>query len=266
MSAPAAGTVSAKARVGDVFRLVMAGPAVSDAAVRLWLLYRAHHIDGRGAYLADDQAAKRLGCSTRKVQRVRGELVHMKALVVVKHGPNPPSYYPLPLADDSPRMATQDLPPVASQAGKDSPHDSPPVTPIHNEIPVLNRSTLPPPPPSEESPVGDAGGSAQPPAASPKPSKKPNRGNWLEPFADAWRDRFGAAPDHGYLAGTFSPLVDKHGTDEVLERWRYYLAGCSEVRFASPRKFAGTYDSWSPAVDPAVLRALWERDRATVPA
>ena len=121
---------------------------VTDREIRLWLWYRRHHIqDERGAYVSDGVTAQALGWGLRKVQRTRAALLQHGLLHVVRRGPSPPRYYPLPLPKespgtatyDSPNMATQDSPEVAKQKTKDSPHDSPNMAPPIEE-PSLNRN------------------------------------------------------------------------------------------------------------------------------
>ncbi len=101
----------AKARLADVFALVCDSD-VSDPELRLWLHYRQHHIDDRGAFISDAATTTALGWSARKLQDVRASLVRHALLVVVPRGPRPPARYPCRHPHASQSRVTQ-----ASQSG-----------------------------------------------------------------------------------------------------------------------------------------------------
>ena len=115
--------VPPKARTTDVYRL-LDNPDIEDREIRLWLWYRRHHIDDRGAYVSDAATIKALGWGPRKVQQVRAELVANGLLKIVRRGPKPQAYFPLPLAKDSQDIAPQDSHVFATQNRKDSHDDS----------------------------------------------------------------------------------------------------------------------------------------------
>jgi len=94
--------------------------------------------------------------------------------------------------------------------------------------------------------------------------KKSSSPNWLAPFWDAWRAQYGGDPTAGVLAKALDPLKAEHGADAVLANWRQYLAK-TPAQYASAQKFAQTYGSWGPEVDPAIARALRESAQASGP-
>ncbi len=115
MSTPSA----PKARLADVFALVC-DPDVSDAELRLWLHYRQHHIDGRGAFISDPATTTALGWTARKVQYVRARLVRHALLEVVPRGPQPPARYPCRHPKESQHSATQESQHSATQESQHS--------------------------------------------------------------------------------------------------------------------------------------------------
>ena len=121
-----------KARVTDALHL--ASEDVSDAEIRLWLWYRKHHIGERGAYISDPATAGALGWSERKVQHVRAALDSHGLLRIVRRGPKPPAYYPLPPVRDSQTTASHGSQPITSQQPKDSQHDSQNIAPTIKEL------------------------------------------------------------------------------------------------------------------------------------
>ena len=134
-------------------------PALSDAAVRLWVWYRRHHVGDLGAYVSDPQTARALRWSERKVQRVRGKLHATGYLAIIHRGPNPPGYYPILPGAASPPVATLASPSVTTlvspfvarvtaldlasdsrdrreDSPQDSPQDSPFLAPVYKDEPV----------------------------------------------------------------------------------------------------------------------------------
>ena len=124
-------------------------------------------------------------------------------------------------------MATQASPSVATQETKDSPHDSPFVSPtIEDSKPSLNRTNY-----------------------NTRPEKKREqqgkKSTWLTPFMNAWRERYGGEPAAGPLAQAMKPLVEKHDAREALRRWEAYLSQ-TDPAYASPARFSSTFLSWEP--------------------
>lgn len=69
---------------------------------------------------------------------------------------------------------------------------------------------------------------------------------WLTPFWDLWIARFGPAskPPAGKMAKTLKPLVDLHGTEDVEQRWKYFLAQ-QDPQYLSVPRFGEMYGVWS---------------------
>ena len=112
-----------KARVGDILA-VAADNAISDREVRLWVWYRKHHVDSRGAFVSDARTAEALGWSRRTVIRVRERMVKHGILKVCRNGPRPSSYFPLPRPSEVTRAAQQHVTPAPLHGvTTEPPHD-----------------------------------------------------------------------------------------------------------------------------------------------
>ena len=68
---------------------------------------------------------------------------------------------------------------------------------------------------------------------------------WLTPYIEAWERQYGGTPVAGVLAGYLRPLEKLHGPEDVVARWKAYLAKADPL-YASPSRFAQTYGSWKP--------------------
>lgn len=75
-----------------------------------------------------------------------------------------------------------------------------------------------------------------------KPSPSAPRESWLTPFWDAWVAAFDGEPNGGQLARYLKPLVDEHGEQEVVWRWKRYLAQSDGK--ASANHFTSTWGVW----------------------
>jgi len=230
-----------KAPISAVWRIVRLSTS-SDAAVRLWLFYRSLHVDA-GAYPADPTTANVLGWSQRKVQGARAELVRVGLLVVRQRGPRPPAYFPLDPAalkgsQSIASLGSQDAASLESEGSQEG---------SQNSVVTYKERTC------------------KPVKLSPKGPEKPGRDTWLTPFFDVWKAQYGGSPPGGRFAAAFKPLVDEHGADAVVEAWRNYVADTPAKFNPAPEKFVATFGSWSLAADPAIVRALRERDRAKAP-
>lgn len=73
--------------------------------------------------------------------------------------------------------------------------------------------------------------------------------NWVASFCDAWLERFQGIAPGGRIGRALKPLRGKHADEEILTRWKTYLAA-TEAQFASPEKFAQTFGDWDPAGTP----------------
>jgi len=67
--------------------------------------------------------------------------------------------------------------------------------------------------------------------------------NWLAPYLQAWKDRYGGAGSAGQLARHLRPVEAEHGSGRTLRAWTAYLAQ-TEARFANASRFATTFGSW----------------------
>ena len=69
--------------------------------------------------------------------------------------------------------------------------------------------------------------------------------NWLTPYLDAWTAKAGngSKPIPGKMAKYLGPLHTEFGDDQVLARFRYYLAQ-TKPDYLSVAKFSETYGSW----------------------
>lgn len=76
---------------------------------------------------------------------------------------------------------------------------------------------------------------------------------WLTPYWDAWIAQYQGTPNGNILANAMKPLEEKNGAEEVLRRWKIYLAE-TPGRFASPKKFAATWADWITSSDPTAVR------------
>ena len=68
---------------------------------------------------------------------------------------------------------------------------------------------------------------------------------WLTSYMKAWEEHYGGVPAAAVLANYMRPLEVKHGADEVLARWKAYLAKADPL-YASASRFSQTYGSWKP--------------------
>ncbi len=227
----------AKARLADVFALVCDSD-VSDPELRLWLHYRQHHIDGRGAFISDAATTTALGWSARKLQDVRASLVRHGLLVVVPRGPQPPARYPCRHPKASHPGVTQASHPGVTQQELGSHVGShveshPGVTPIYEPSKPVNRNKMK---------AADAADAlferfikAYPKRAGNDP-KKPARKTW-----DA-RIKQGVDPEV-MIAGVeryarFCDATDKTGTEYVKQA----------KSWLSP-DYEGWLQSWDPPVN-----------------
>jgi hypothetical protein len=81
----------------------------------------------------------------------------------------------------------------------------------------------------------------------------------LTPFCDLWVAQYGGTPQAGWLAKALKPLVDEHGPDETIRRWRYYLSQ-TPAEYASPTRFAATWGRWDPETEPPSQLGIAEGD------
>lgn len=65
---------------------------------------------------------------------------------------------------------------------------------------------------------------------------------WLSVYGEAWESALGGRPPWGQLARFVKPLRDAYGEDEVLRRFKIYLADAG--KYASPTRFAQTFGLW----------------------
>lgn len=91
--------------------------------------------------------------------------------------------------------------------------------------------------PEERRDRGEAEAETESSSASPK--------NWVASFCDAWLDRFQGIAPGGRIGRALKPLRGKHADDDILARWKTYLAA-TEAQFASPERFAQTFGEWDP--------------------
>lgn len=96
-----------------------------------------------------------------------------------------------------------------------------------------------------ESPNGSVGRGRKPASKT----RGGGRQTWLTPFGDAWLKRVGGEPIWGAMATALRKLVEKHGADEVVGIWRYYLEN-TEPQFCSPQSFASKYGTWKKRQQP----------------
>lgn len=72
------------------------------------------------------------------------------------------------------------------------------------------------------------------------------RPTWLTPYAAAWKARFGGEMPIGPAATALAPLRKEHGDEELLRRWKNYLAVASP-EYVNPARFASTWARWDTA-------------------
>ena len=108
----------AKVPAHKVWHIVNA--PLKDRGRVLWIWYRRHHIDERGAFVSDDATAARLGWSRRKVQYARADLIRAGYLIAVPRGPGPQAYYPTLPELETHTAAPQESQPDASQPSQGS--------------------------------------------------------------------------------------------------------------------------------------------------
>jgi len=73
--------------------------------------------------------------------------------------------------------------------------------------------------------------------------------NWLSPYIEDWKQRFGADPIAGQLAKALSTVHKEYGLAVTRERWRFYLSKVSGD-YVSPARFAATFGEWNPETRP----------------
>jgi hypothetical protein len=66
----------------------------------------------------------------------------------------------------------------------------------------------------------------------------------MTPYADAWKARFGGALPVERSVRPLALLRGEHGDEEVLRRWRLYLADQERGKYATAQGFASTWGEW----------------------
>jgi len=269
---PQAQAVPPKAPIEAVWRVVKS-PALSDAEVRLWLYYRSKHFDASaGAYPTDLSAANELGWSERKVQAVRAELKRHGLLDVRLRGPQPAANFPLDPAQvrgpqrpaaqtpqkpqsEPQNPAGQDPPGSAGQASKD------PQEALQNPASAYKERTCKPEQP----------GGTQPGRQERQTPRKTTDAQELTNHVIAvgmHGQRFSDYPKQANRADALlrqHPLAElKRAADALRGRYPYSDGRAFDVFDLGKNidKVLGELNS--VAADPAIARALRERDRLAV--
>lgn len=80
--------------------------------------------------------------------------------------------------------------------------------------------------------------------------------DWLAPYIEAVRRRYGGIPNPGKLAKILLSLHKQHGQERVIENFERYLDE-TEAEFYSPTRFAETFGAWN---DPRRSKACMARE------
>ena len=232
----------------DEFFAVIAS-AARQGDRQILLALRMHDIDpesAEGAYPGHRRIAALTGLHPSYVRTRLAELAKTGVIVAEQHGRRA-HYFIRPL--DKCASPTPCTSPASSKADMSSLEIA-----RHRATPEADMSSL------GLAPNLQSPGLAQTPdvqamckrRASSRAARKGkgNNTSWITPFWDVWVQQYGGDPAAGPLAKSLKPLVERHGTEEVLRHWKSYLSATDACYNPQPHKFASTFASWEPKPEP----------------